>query len=107
MNICMAASYDIKNPRSWSGTPYSLYKTLSSYKDNEISDINLNDYHTNTNVGINMIKNISLSQSIKQRKYVSKAGLSTTNSLNSKILESYCKKKNFYNLSIVYIYFLS
>lgn len=95
MRICMAATYDIQNSRSWSGTPYSLYSALSSIDTNEMTTLNLSQYHTAWNTKMNMLRHTDLRSSLKNRGRVSKLGLSEMNALNSSILQKRCQAKDY------------
>ncbi len=95
MRICMAAPYDIKNARSWSGTPLSLYSELNSYDDNDITTLNISQYHNAFNIRLNALKHCDLKESFKSRSLVSKLGPSAMNPLNSKLLFEHCNKKDF------------
>lgn len=95
MRICMAAVYDIRNPRSWSGTPYSLYKAMSAIDENEITTIRLSDYHTQRNLKQNMLRNTDIKESLHAHGRVSKLGMSDQNPLNSALLQKHCRKEDF------------
>lgn len=88
----MAASFNIKNELSWSGTPFSLYSKLNEYENSNIETLNLSSYHNFFNVRINAFKNCDIKESLKHRKFVSKLGPSALNPLNSKILHKKCSK---------------
>ncbi len=95
MKICMAAPYDIKNARSWSGTPLSLYSAMNSYDENEITTLDLSEYHNAFNVRMNALKHFDFKESVKAKHLISKFGPSAMNSLNSKLLHTHCSKKDF------------
>lgn len=94
MKIAMAAAFDIKNNKSWSGTPLSLYNGLCNYEDNEIETINLAEYHTDKLIKKNIIDYISVKKSIKARHPVSKLGPAFMNPLNSRILNDVFREKD-------------
>lgn len=91
----MAAHYDIKNARSWSGTPLSLYSALNSYDDNDITTINVSEYHNAFNIRANALKHCDLKESLKSGHLISKLGPSAMNPLNSALLHAHCYKKDF------------
>lgn len=95
MKIAMAAPYDIKNPRTWSGTPCSLYNGLCDIKDNTIDTINLSEYHTDSLKKKNLFSHIDLKRTIKEKHPISKLGPSVMNPLNSKLLNNICKEKDY------------
>lgn len=95
MKICMAATFDIQNQLSWSGTPLSLYSAFKNYDENDIETINLSSYHNALNIHINALKNCDINKSLKSKHLVSKLGPSAMNPLNSKILHKNCSKKDF------------
>lgn len=94
MKICMAAVYDITDSRSWSGTPYSLYRSLCE-TDNTITTLNLSDDHTASAKRKNMLKNLDWRRSLKAKTPVSKLGFSKMNPLNSEILHRRCRKEEY------------
>ena len=91
MKICMAAPYDVTDPRSWSGTPYSLYRTLCE-TDNEITTLDLSAYHTKAAQRRSTLRYLDVAASLKARTPVSKIGMSAMNPLNSSILHAHCRK---------------
>ncbi|MCQ2470447.1 MAG: glycosyltransferase family 4 protein [Clostridia bacterium] len=95
MKIAMAAPFDIKNKRSWSGTPWSLYDGLCSYKDNEIETINLSKYYTEKLKKKNLYSHLDIKETIRQKHPVSALGPAWMNPLNSKILSEVCNKKDY------------
>lgn len=95
MKIAIAAPYDVKSPKVWSGTPRSLYNALCSYENNEINDINLSDYHTSKLEKKNLLNSLDIKNTIIKRSPVSKLGPSVMNPLNSRILHDICKKKSY------------
>lgn len=95
MKIALAAPYDIKNPRSWSGTPRSLYTGLCSVKENEIDAINLSEYHTDSLKKKNILSHIDLKRSIKSGHMISKLGPACFNPLNSRLLNEICGEKEY------------
>lgn len=86
MKICMASSQDITDPRSWSGTPYSLYCALQAYPQNEITTVNLAAYRTPFSERVNMLQHLDLTASLHARKPVSRLGVASLNPLHSSIL---------------------
>ena len=94
MKICMAAVYDIQDPKSWSGTPYSLYRTLCG-SGNEITTMNLSDWHTASAERRNLFRHLDVARSIKMRAPVSKLGFSKMNPMNSEILHQHCRKDDY------------
>lgn len=95
MKIAMAAPYDIKNPKSWSGTPWSLYDGLCAFDGNTIETINLAEYHTDRLVKKNLYSNLDFKRSIKERHPVSKLGPAWMNPLNSRLLDGICAEKDY------------
>lgn len=95
MKIAIAANYDVKNQSAWSGTPWSLWNGLCGVEDFEIETINLSIYHTERDIKKNILKNLDIKASIKQRAPVSKLGPALKNPLNSRILSEICRKSNF------------
>ena len=95
MKICMAAPFDIKNKMSWSGTPLSLYLALNSMDENEVTTLNLSDYHTPMNTKLNMLSHCDIKSSIKSRTAISKLGPSVMNPLNSKLIHKLCSKNDY------------
>ncbi len=95
MKILMAASYDIKNKSSWSGTPWSVYEGLCGYDGNEIDTVNLSDYHTEQLIRKNIFQHLDVKRSIKEKNPVSKLGPAVMNPLNSKIINKICKNSDY------------
>ncbi|MBQ6554523.1 MAG: hypothetical protein IJL89_04760, partial [Firmicutes bacterium] len=95
MKICMPAAFDVKNPRSWSGTPLSLYNALSDFSGVEISTVDLSSMHNKMNETVSVIKHIDLSFSKKTGVLKSKLGPSAMNPLNSGLLNKYLKSNQF------------
>ncbi len=91
----MAAPYDIKNARSWSGTPLSLYSALNSYDDNDITTLNVSEYHNAFNTRANALRHCDLKESLKSGHLISKLGPSAMNPLNSALLHAHCNKKDY------------
>ena len=94
MKICLAAVYDITDSRSWSGTPYSLYRTLRE-TGNEITTLNLSDDHTTAAIRKNMLKHLDWRQTLRSGTPVSKLGFAEMNPLNSSILHAHCRKEEY------------
>lgn len=94
MFLCMAAPYDVKNPASWSGTPFSVYRSLIE-KGIKIDSYDLSQYHNNKNTRYNLFKNLNIKESITKKCPVSKLGPAQFNPLNSKIFNNILKEKNF------------
>ena len=95
MKICMAAPFDIQNKMSWSGTPLSLYLALNSMNENEVTTLNLSDYHTPLNTKLNLLSHCDIKSSVKNRTPVSKLGPSVMNPLNSKLIHKLCNKTDY------------
>lgn len=95
MKIAMAAPYDIRNKRSWSGTPWSLYDGLCSFDGNTVEAINLTEYHTDKLKKKNLYEHLDVKRSIKDRHPVSKLGPAWMNPLNSRILDGICAEKDY------------
>lgn len=95
MKICMAAAYNIKNNRSWSGTPLSLYLAMTKNSSAQIDTLDLTEFQTLLQLRINAIKYCDISESIRTKTVVSKLGPSALNPVNSKILSSHCSKKDY------------
>lgn len=95
MKICISAAYDVKNPKSWSGTPLSLYHAVSHSPDVEITTVDLSSMHNKTNEIFSIIKHIDLSLSKSYGVLKSKLGPSVMNPLNSSLLDKYLKNKDF------------
>lgn len=92
MRLTMAAPYDIKNPRSWSGTPLSLYTALDKSGRAEVETVDLSAGHTPWNIKFNAAVYGDIARTLKIRSYVSKLGLSGMNPLNSRLLAKHCKE---------------
>lgn len=95
MKIAMAAPYDIKNRRSWSGTPSSLYNEICSVEGNTVETINLSDYHTDSLKKKNIFSHLDVARSIKMKHPMSKLGPAWLNPLNSKLLNDICGKNEY------------
>lgn len=90
MKLGIAAPYDVRNPRSWSGTPFSLWSALKRFDDAEIDCINLSDYYTFFNQRLHYIQSTDWKASFKKKARVSKYGVSELNPLHSRLLEKHC-----------------
>ncbi len=94
MKICMAAPYEIKNPRSWSGTPLSLYHHISKLND-DVYTLNLSQLHTPLSQNLNTLKFLDAKAFLKDRQIRSKLGPASMNPLNSKLYSSFVKDNDF------------
>jgi len=89
MNLGYAAAYDVKNPKMWSGTPYSLYRALETCGRLEtLTDIDLSKHISEKDKKINQYKNLDLPATLKSRQFTAKAGAAVNNIVNSRALNS-------------------
>lgn len=95
MKILMPAPYDVTNPRSWSGTPLSLYSAMSKINGNEVTPLDLSSFQTQSDIRINTLKNLDFKSTFKNKALISKLGPASKNPLNSKYLKNYCNGKSF------------
>lgn len=95
MKICMPAVFDVRNPKSWSGTPLSLYSALSEFSDVELTTVDLSSMHNKTNETLSLLKHLDLKLSKNSGFLKSKLGPSAMNPLNSRLLNKYLSDKQF------------
>ena len=86
MKICMASPYDVTDPLSWSGTPLSVYRTMSCQPGVEVTPLNLSAFHTPQNERANLLRHLDVKQLLKTRAPASRLGPAAMNPLNSRIL---------------------
>ncbi len=95
MKICMAAAFDIRNARSWSGTPYSLFCALDALPQTEIDTLDLSALHTGVLLRRNTLRHLDVARTLREKKAVSKLGVSRMNPLNSSLLRKHCSKDDY------------
>ena len=86
LKICMASHDDVTDPLSWSGTPLSVYQTMSRQPGVSVTPLNLSAYHTAKNERANLLRHLDIGQLLKTRSLASRLGPAAMNPLNSRIL---------------------
>ncbi len=95
MKICMAAAFDIRDARSWSGTPYSLFCALDAFPQNEIDTLDLSALHTDAAKRRNTLRHLDVVRTLRERRAVSRVGMSRMNPLNSSLLRKNCSRNDY------------
>lgn len=95
MKICMAAVFDVRDARSWSGTPYSLFQALGALPGSTIDTLDLSALQTDAAIRRNDLRHMDVLRSLREKRPVSRLGVSRMNPLNSALLRKHCSKNDY------------